>query len=131
MLLIKCTPNIFLISVYVFLQQDIWYVKVGVLKNWKQLSLSVTYSVFCIYWCRSSFFICFYSSLIWSRCTDKTCTIKNFVLKKILTRKNWTHKIPTRKNFGPTKHSREKYLNPRRHSGTMARDPRGHQTHGI
>ena len=46
MLAIQCTPNIFLISAYVSLQQDIWYVKVGVLKNWIQLFLSVTYSVF-------------------------------------------------------------------------------------
>ena len=46
MLAIKYTPSIFLISVYIsLLQQDIWYVKVGVFKNWKQF-LSVTYSVF-------------------------------------------------------------------------------------
>ena len=46
MLAIKYTLSIFLISVYIsLLQQDIWYVKVGVFKNWKQF-LSVTYSVF-------------------------------------------------------------------------------------
>ena len=41
MLAIKHTPNILLISVYVssLLQQDICYVKVCVLKNWKQLFL--------------------------------------------------------------------------------------------
>ena len=39
-------------------------------------------------------------------------------------RKFWTHEIPTRKYFGPTKYAREKILDPRNtHDGRMALDP--------
>ena len=53
MLVIKIASNILLTCVYVshslaplFLQQDIWYVKMSVERNWRQLFLSITYSVF-------------------------------------------------------------------------------------
>ena len=39
-------------------------------------------------------------------------------------KKNGTHEIPARKPFGPTKHPRKKNWDPRKHDGTMARDPR-------
>ena len=38
-------------------------------------------------------------------------TIENYEITN--ERKCWTHEIPTRKNLGPTKYSREKILNPR------------------
>ena len=46
----------------------------------------------------------------------------------------WTHEIPTRKKLRPTKYPQEKFLDPRRHDGTVApdsRDPRWYETHGI
>ena len=129
MLAIKCTPNIFLISVYVCLKQDIWYVKVGVLKNWKQFFWSVTYSVFTGTGVRYLFIFIphLYNHIV----PTKHAREKNFGLTKIPTRKKldprnthrkkfWTHEIPTRKNLdpqnthekklGPTKYPREKIL---------------------
>ena len=153
MLAIKWTPNIFLISVYIFpspLQQDICYVEVGVLKNWEQLFLSVIYSVFI--WGRSTAFIYLFLTYIFTRYlrnihekkfwTHEIPTRKNFGLTKYPWEKIWTHEISTRKNFGLTNYPREKIsdprnthkkkiLDPRRHGGTIARDPRWHETHGI
>lgn len=48
--------------------------------------------------------------------------------------KFWTHKILTRKKFGPTKYPRKQILDPQRHDGAMAqdlRDPRWHETYEI
>ena len=126
MLAMKCTPNIFLISVYVCLEQDIWYVKVGVLKNRKQFFLSVTYSVFIGAGVRYLFI--FISHLVNHKVPMKHAREKNFGLTKIPTRKKLdprnTHEIPTRKNLdsqnthkkksGPTKYPREKILSPRK-----------------
>ena len=42
-----------------------------------------------------------------------------------------TPEIPTRKYFGPTKYPREKFSDPRRHDGTVAQEPRWHETHRI
>ena len=38
-------------------------------------------------------------------------------------KKFWTHDMPTRKKLRPTKHPREKYLDPQKH------DTRWHETH--
>ena len=132
MLAIQCTPNIFLISAYVSLQQDIWYVKLGLLKNWKQLFLSVTYSVFIAAGVRYLFI--FIPHLHNHEVPTKHAREKCLDPRKYLQEKFWTHEIPTRKNFGLTKYTREKFLDPRRHGGTMARDPgdpRWHRTHRI
>ena len=50
------------------------------------------------------------------------------------TRKFWTHKTPMRKNLGPTKYPREKFLTheiPTRAQCTMVLDPRWYATHKI
>ena len=39
--------------------------------------------------------------------------------------------MPTRKIFGPIKYPREKILDPRKHDGTIARDPREAKWHGA
>ena len=149
MLAMRCTPNIFLISVYVCLEQDIWYVKVGVLKNRKQFFLSVTYSVFIGAGVRYLFI--FISHLVNHKVPMKHAREKNFGLTKIPTRKKLdprnTHEIPTRKNLdsqnthkkksGPTKYPREKISdsrnshvkNFRTHEGTMARWHETHESH--
>ena len=129
MLAIKCTPNIFLISVYVSRQQDIWYVKVSVLKNWKQLPLSVTYSVVIGAGVRYLFIFIPYLH-------NHEVPTKH-AREKLLDPQN-THE----KKSGPTKYPREKNSDSRNtreknfwtHEGTMARyprDPRWHETHGI
>ena len=97
MLAIKYTPSIFLISVYIsLLQQDIWYVTVGLFKNWKQF-LSVTYSVF-----------------IGAGVRHLRILILDLYIQEV-----------------PTKHPREKNLKPRKNDGTLVREPRYHETHGI
>ena len=118
----KCTPNIFLISVYVSLQQDIWCVKVNVLKNWKQLSLSVTYFVFIGAGVRYifSFIPHLYNHEVPTKYTrEKILDPRKYPLEKILNPRNTheknflnpqnthektfrTHEIPTRKISGPT-----------------------------
>ena len=64
---------------------------------------------------------------------------KNFETQEIPTRKKIgthqrkfeTHEISKRKYFGPTKYPREIYSVPRRHDGTMSRDPRDPTWHVI
>ena len=94
MLAIKYTPNIFLISVYVssLLQQDICYVKVYVLKNWKQL---------------------FLSKLMYWRGTYETSARRILDPRNSHEKKIWTHEIPTKNNFRPTKYPGEEIWNPR------------------
>ena len=118
MLPIKDTPKFFLISVYVssLLYQDVCYIKVFLLKNWKQLFLSklVPYLLG-----RSTVFIYSYSSLIYLRGT----------YKKSIRKKIWIHKNTHQKIFEPTKYPREKMWDPRNtheeklltHEGTMTR----------
>ena len=105
MLAIKCTSNIFLISVDVSLQQDIWYVKMVVLKNWKQLFLSVTYSVFIGAGVRYLFIFIphlYNHEVPMQHAREKILYPRNYPQEKY-----WTYEIPTRKNFGPTKYPRE------------------------
>ena len=146
MLAIKCTSNIFLISVYVSLQQDIWYVKMGVLKNWKQLFLSVTYSVFIGAGVRYLFI--FIPHLYNHEVPMQHAREKNLYPRNYPQEKYWTYEIPTRKNFGPTKYPREKIFEPTKyprekisdsrntheknfwtHEGTVVRWHKTHETH--
>ena len=153
MLAIKCTSNIFLISVYVSLQQDIWYVKMGVLKNWKQLFLSVTYSY--LLGQEYGIYLFLFLAYIITRylcnmhekkfCTHEITHKKNigptkYPPEKILDPRNihekifgptkqprekiWTHEIPTRKNFGPTKYPREKIFEPTKYPREKIADSR-------
>ena len=55
--------------------------------------------LFRITWGRSEGFVYSYSSLLYSRATH--------------TKKFWTHELPKRKIFGPTKHPPEKISDPR------------------
>ena len=81
------------------LQQDICYVEVGVLKNWKQLFLSVTYSLFIVAGVRHLFILILH-------------LYNHEVPAKHPRDKVWTHEIPTRKNFRLTKYPRQKILDP-------------------
>ena len=137
MLAIKCTPNIFFISAYVSppsFQQDIWYVKLGVLKNYK---------LFRIYWGRIRHLLILNPYLyihevltkhprekIWTR---ENTFVKIFWPKKYpsenildprntLEKKFWTHDVPTRKIFWPTKARWQ--IDTRLTRPMMARDPR-------
>ena len=93
----------------------IYYVKEGVQRNWRQLFLSVTCSVFTEGECGIYLFL-FLTYMF-------TSNPQNVHVKKL-----WTHKIPIKKNFGPTKparkifeptkYTREKILDPRRYDGT-------------
>ena len=62
--------------------------------------------------------------------THKIPTKKNFDLPNTRDKKILTHETPTRRTFGPTKYTREKILDLRRHHNTrpwpftMTRDPR-------
>ena len=111
-------------------QSDVCYVKVGVLKNWKQFYVC---KLFRIYWGRSAAFILI-SHLYIHEVPTKHPREKILVPRNIHEKKIRTHEISTRRNFGPTKYPREKNSDPRRHGDTMARDPRDprwHETHGI
>ena len=88
-------------------------------------------NLFRIYCGRRVTFIYYYSSLIYSQGTNETSTRKILNPQNALEQKFWTHEMPTRKNFGPTKYLREKISDPRNthhkkfsHIGMMARDPR-------
>ena len=144
MLAIKYTPNILLIGVCVssFFQQDICYVKVCVLKNWKGLFLSklILYLLGQEHGLYSFLFLTY----IFTR------YVRNIHKKKILNPQGYP-----REKFGPTKYTREKISEPRnthekkcgtheiptrkitdsrKPSGTMARGPRypqWYETHGI
>ena len=123
---------------------------------WKIGNIIFKCNLFRIFWSRSAAFIYSYSSLS----SSSYSTRKNFKpTRKMLNPQNtykikfWTygkyprkkmsnprnthenkfrtHEIPTRKNLGPMKCPWENVSDPRRHSGTMARDPRWHKTHGI
>ena len=97
MLAIKCTTNIFVISVYVSpLQQDICYVRVGVLKNCKEFLLSVTYSVFIGAGVRGLFIIVPHLLYI-NEVPTKHSREKNLDPRNTHRKKFWTHKTPTRK----------------------------------
>ena len=103
------------------IQQNVCYVKVGVYRNWKQLFLSVTYSVFIGAGMRHKFILFFtyifasYQRNILEKkfWTHEILTKKHFGLTKCLRQKIWTHQIPTRTGFGPKKYPREKISNPR------------------
>ena len=98
----------------------ICYVKVCVLKNWKQLFLSklILYLLgqeYGIYFSFLTYIFSRYLQNIHERKIGPT---------KYLQKKNFR---PTRKNLGPTKYLRQKITDPRRHGGTrptMPRDPR-------
>ena len=93
-------------------QQDICYcyVKVGVLRNWKQLFLSVTYSVFIGAGVRYLFVLISHLSI--HEVPTKHPRGKILDPRNIHEKKFWTHEITMRKN-----------LDPQRHGGTMAQDP--------
>ena len=102
MLDIKYTPNILLIGVCVssFFQQDICYVKMCVLKNWKQLFLSklILYLLGQEHGLYSFLFLTY----IFTR------YLRNIHKKKILNPQGYP-----REKFGPTKYTREKISEPR------------------
>ena len=112
MLAIKYTLNIFLISVYVssVFQHDICYVKMGVLKNWKRLFLSVTYSAFTRAGVRHLFILI--PVLYIHEVTTKHSREKIVHPRNTHEKKFWTHKNTHEKKFGPMKHPREKTLDP-------------------
>ena len=72
-------------------------------------------NLFRIYCGRRVTFIYYYSSLIYSQGTNETSTRKILNPQNALEQKFWTHEMPTRKNFGPTKYLREKISDPRPH----------------
>ena len=125
MLSVKYTRNISLISVYIsyILQQDICYVKVCLLKNWKQLFLStlIPYLLGQEY----GIYLFLFLSYIFTR------YLQIIHEKKIL----YPLKYPPEKIWNPRNtYPQEKFMVPRRHSGTIAqgpRDPQRHETHGI
>ena len=145
MLAIKYTPNILLISVCVssLHQQDICYVKVCILKNWKQLFLSKL--ILNLFGQEHGIYLFLFLTYTLTR------YLRNIYKKKFLNPRRYprekisdppnihekkcgTHEIPMRKNFRPTKYPREKITDSRRHSGTIARgprDPRWHETHAV
>ena len=112
MLAIKYTLNIFLISVYVssVFQHDICYVKMGVLKNWKRLFLSVTYSAFTRAGVWHLFILI--PALYIHEVTTKHSREKIVHPRNTHEKKFWTHKNTHEKKFGTTKHPREKTLDP-------------------
>ena len=136
MLVIKIASNILLTGVYVshslapsFLQQDIWYVKMSVQRNWRQLFLSITYFVFI-------------AGEVWHLFLLISYLPIHELPTKYPREKLPDHKIPRRKRFGSTKNPRKKFLDPRNihekkfrtHEVTMARDPRDkrwHEIHGV
>ena len=113
MLAIKYTPNILLISVCVssLHQQDICYVKVCILKNWKQLFLSKL--ILNLFGQEHGIYLFLFLTYTLTR------YLRNIYKKKFLNprryprEKVWTHEIPTRKNFRPTKYPWEKMWDPR------------------
>lgn len=88
------------------LQQDIWYVKVGVLR------IILKCNLFHIYWGRSAVFFYFYLSHIYSRGVYELLPRKTLDQRDTLEKKIWTHEMLTRKNFVPTKYPREETLDP-------------------
>ena len=136
MLVIKIASNILLTGVYVshslapsFLQQDIWYVKMSVQRNWRQLFLSITYFVFI-------------AGEVWHLFLLISYLPIHELPTKYPREKLPDRKIPRRKRFGSTKNPRKKFLDPRNihekkfrtHEVTMARDPRDkrwHEIHGV
>ena len=123
------------------LQQDICYVEVGVLKNWKQLFLSVTYSLFIVAGVRHLFILILhlYNHEVPAKhprekiLDPRNATRKNFgprntheikfgptkyPREKISDsqnthdKKSWIHEIPSRKTFRFTKYPRKKMLDP-------------------
>ena len=156
MLAIKYTPNILLISVCVssLHQQDICYVKVCILKNWKQLFLSKL--ILNLFGQEHGIYLFLFLTYTLTRYLRNIYKKKNFWTHEdthekkfgptkyprekisdppnIHEKKCGTHEIPMRKNFRPTKYPREKITDSRRHSGTIARgprDPRWHETHAV
>ena len=119
------------------LQQDICFVKVGVQRNWKQLVLSVTYSI-CTEGGVWQLFI-FILHLCILELPTKHPREKFLDPQSTHEKKFWTHEIPTRKNVGPTEYSQEKMLDPRNtnekifriHECTMAQWYECHETHRI
>ena len=113
MLAIKQTPNILLIGVCVssFFQQDICYVKVCVLKNWKGLFLSklILYLLGKEHGLYSFLFLTY----IFTR------YLRNIHKKKILNPQGYP-----REKFGPTKYTREKISEPRNTHEKKMWDPR-------
>ena len=115
MLVIKIASNILLTCVYVshslaplFLQQDIWYVKMSVERNWRQLFLSITYSVFI-------------AGGMWHL----------FLLISYLPIHELPTKYPREKLLDPRNIHEKKF---RAHEVTMARDSRDkrwHEIHGV
>ena len=103
-----------------------------VLKNWKQLFLGklIPYLLGQEY----GIYLFLFLTYIFTRYLRNMHKKKPLNPRKHPRGKVWTHKIPTRKNFAPTKYSREKITASERRGDTMARDPRDPQwqeTHGI
>ena len=140
MLAIKYTPNILLISVCVssLHQQDICYVKVCILKNWKQLFLSKL--ILNLFGQEHGIYLFLFLTYTLTRYLRNIYKKKIFEPTKIPTRKSLdprnthekkfqTHQISMRKNVGPTKYPWEKIFDPqnthekklRTHEGTVAR----------
>ena len=114
MLAIKCTLHIFFISAYVSppsFQQDIWYVKVGVLKNWRQLFSSISYSIFI--GAGYAIYLFLFLTYIFTRYSRNIPLRKYFDPRNTHVKTFWTQKIPTRKNFEPTMYPQERFFDPR------------------
>ena len=116
MLAVKYTRNIFLISVYIsdILQQDICYVKVCLLKNWKQLFLSklIPYLLVQEY---GIYLFLFFTNIF-------TRYLQNIHEKKIL----YPLKYPAEKIWN-LRNTHQK--NSRPHEGTVAQLHKVHETH--
>ena len=138
MLAIKYTPNILLIGVCVssFFQQDICYVKMCVLKNWKQLFLSklILYLLGQEHGLYSFLFLTYIFTRYLRNIHKKKCLNPQgneptkYTREKISEPRNThetkcgTHEIPTRKNYGLTKAQWHDGTRPT--IPTMVRDPR-------
>lgn len=88
-----------------FLQQDIFFVKVGAQRNWKQFFLSVTYFVFTGGEVWHLFILTpqlYFHELPTQYPQEKILDPQNTHQKKF-----WTHEIAMRKNLGSNKYPRE------------------------
>ena len=97
----------------------------GVLKNWKQLFLSVTYSVFIGAGVRYLFIFIphlYNHEVPMQHAREKILYPRNYPQEKY-----WTYEIPTRKNFGPTKYPRENIWT---HKTTTRKNMDPRNTHG-
>ena len=105
-------------------QQDICYVKVGVLKNWELLFLSVTYSVLTGVRVRHLFLIPHYSQGTYEISTKKNLDPGNNHEKKFCTHENihekkfWPPKYPQEKILDLRNTHEKKILDPRRRNST-------------